>query len=292
MADMPADFWSGWIIVITAVGFAGLGWLLYSVYSSKAGEHAQDEPVWDDNLREGTNPAPLWWFWLILSAMVFSVAYLMFYPGLGSYAGAFRWSQGGQYEEHAQHYADEFAPVRAELLAMTTTELANDEAAMNAAQRLFLDNCSACHGSDARGQANLFPNLRDADWQWGGSAEQIEQTIRNGRMAVMIPWQQVLGDEGVANLTAFVRAFSSGGSQPLPGEAQYMQLCIACHGADGAGNPVLGAPRLNDAQWLYGGDEQSVRASIAQGRKGQMPAFATKLDELQIKLLVAWLAPR
>lgn len=292
MADMPADFWSGWIAVITAVSFAALGWLLYSVYSGASEEHTGDEPVWDGSLREGAQPAPLWWFWLILAAMVFSVLYLMLYPGLGSYAGAFRWSQGGQYEDHSVDFAGEFAGVRERLLGMSLTELSYTQEAMNAAQRLFLDNCSACHGRAARGQAGLFPDLRDADWQWGGSAEQIEQTIRNGRMAVMIPWQQVLGDEGVADTAAFVRSLASGGLQGHPGEARYMQLCVACHGPAGAGNPALGAPRLNDERWLYGGDDASIRASIAGGRQGQMPAFGGKLDDLQIRLLVAWLAPR
>src|SRR5690606_32391596 len=136
---------------------------------------------------------------------------------------------------------------------------------------------------------NLFPNLRDADWQWGGSAEQIEQTLRNGRKAVMIPWQAVLGDEGVANLADYVRTLAGGGAPGHAGETQYQQLCAACHGPSGDGNPALGAPRLNDAQWLYGGDASSVRNSIAQGRNGEMPAFGEKLDDLQIRLLVAWL---
>jgi cytochrome c oxidase cbb3-type subunit III len=292
MADMPQDFWSGWIVVITVVGFVALGWLLYSVYAGADSPHGEEEPVWDGSLREGANPAPLWWFWLILTAMVFSVFYLMLYPGLGSYAGAFRWSQGGQYEAHAEDFAQEFAGERTRLLGMSLGEIANDANAMSAARRLFLDNCAACHGRDARGQANLFPDLRDAAWQWGGSAEQVEQTIRDGRTTVMIPWQQVLGEAGVAEVAEFVGTLATGGLQGHPGEARYMQLCVACHGPAGDGNPLLGAPPLNDASWLYGGDEAQVRASIANGRNGQMPAFGAKLDDLQIRLLVAWLAPR
>lgn len=292
MADMPNDFWSGWIVVITVVGFAGLAWFVYSIYAQDDAAHGPDAPVWDSTLREGANPAPLWWFWLILAAMVFSVFYLMLYPGLGSYAGAFRWSQGGQYEDHAEDFVDEFAASRARLLGMNLMDLANDAEAMRAARRLFVDNCAACHGRDARGQANLFPDLRDAAWQWGGSAEQIEQTLRNGRTAVMVPWEPVLGEAGVAEVAEFVRGLAAGGMQGHPGEARYMQLCVACHGPAGEGNPLLGAPRLNDELWLYGGDETQVRASIASGRNGQMPAFGTKLDDLQIKLLIAWLAPQ
>lgn len=290
MADLPQGFWSGWIVVLTLTSLAGLAWVVVSIYSRPASSHGpEDEPVWDGDLREGSSPAPLWWFWLILAAMVFSVVYLMLYPGLGSYAGAFRWSQGAQVAERTEDFVEEFAAVRGTLAMMSFADLAADPAAMRSAHRLFLDNCSACHGRDARGQAHLFPDLRDADWQWGGSAEQIEQTIRNGRKAAMIPWQAVLGDEGVGNVAAYVLTLANGGEQGHPGEMQYQQLCVACHGPTGDGNPALGAPRLNDAQWLYGGDVASVRTSIAEGRNGEMPAFGDKLDDVQIRLLVAWL---
>src|SRR5690606_5671681 len=229
MIELPQGFWSGWIAVITLTSFAGLAWLVLSVSSRPAEDHGPaDEPVWDGDLREGANPAPLWWFWLILAAMVFRVVYLMLYPALGSYAGAFRWSQGAQIAEHTEDYIEQFSAARSALGVKSHAELAADSDAMRTARRLFLDNCSACHGRDAGGQAQLFPNLRDADWQWGGSAEQIEQTIRNGRRAVMIPWQAVLGDEGVANVAGFVRTLASGGQPGHAGEMQYLQLCVAC----------------------------------------------------------------
>jgi cytochrome c oxidase cbb3-type subunit 3 len=291
MADLPGEFWSGWIIVLAVTGFAGLTWLVLSIYlQPHVLDHGTEEPVWDETLHEGNNPAPIWWFWLILSFMVFSVMYLMLYPGLGSYAGALKWSQGGQLADHQQDFVSEFAEVRASLQQQTLAELALNPVAMDAAETLFSANCAACHGAEASGQADLFPNLRDADWQWGGTPEQIEQTIRNGRMAVMIPWQAVLGDEGLGNVAGFVQTMAAGGVvEGHPGQAQYMQLCIACHGPTGDGNPLLGAPRLNDATWLYGGSEEAIRHSISLGRNGQMPAFAERLDDLQIKLLVAWL---
>lgn len=290
MADLPADFWSGWIIVLAVTGFAGLTWLVLSVYFlPNLQDHGPEEPVWDENLREGSNPAPIWWFWLILAAMVFSVFYLMLYPGLGSFSGAFKWSQGGQYEDHADDFIDEFAAVREEMLLQSNEELAAYPVAMDMAETLFRDNCAACHGADAGGQANLFPNLRNAAWQWGGGVEQIEQTIRNGRTAVMIPWQAVLGADGVYDVAGYVQTLAAGGEQGHPGQARYLQLCVACHGASGEGNPVLGAPALNDDEWLYGGDLGKIRITISAGRNGQMPAFGAKLDDLQIKLLVAWL---
>jgi cytochrome c oxidase cbb3-type subunit III len=292
MAELPSDFWSGWVIVLTLTSFAGLVWLVLSVYLlPDAADHGPEEPVWDETLREGQSPAPVWWFWFILAAMVFSVIYLMLYPGLGSYAGALRWSQGGQLEDHQQDFEREFAAVRETLLAQDVTALAVDPLAMDLAQRLFRDQCSACHGTAALGQASLFPNLRDPEWQWGGSAEQIEQTIRNGRQAMMVAWQPVLGDEGVDNVAAYVATLANGGEQGHSGQLQYQQFCFACHGMSGEGNVLLGAPALNDREWLYGGDPDSIRTSIATGRNGQMPAFGDKLDDLQIKVLVAWLLP-
>lgn len=294
MADMPADFWSGWIILLSVLSFSGLLWLVLSVYFRRAGpERGQvtgEDPVWDENLHEGDNPAPFWWFWLLLAAMVFSVLYLMFYPGLGSYAGALKWSQGGQLAEHQDRFQAEFAAPRAALAGQDGAALAADRAAMAVAANLFQEHCAACHGGNGRGQAALFPDLRDGDWQWGGSAEQIEQTIRQGRNAVMPGWQRVLAAADLQAVAEFVGGLSAGAGADHPGRPVFQQYCAACHGSSGDGNPMLGAPRLNDGIWLYGGSPAAVAATVAGGRNGQMPAFAGRLDEVQIRLLVAWLA--
>ncbi len=291
MPIMPNDFWSGWVILLTVISFIGLAWLILSVYflpSSK--NHDGEEPVWDNNLTEGSSSPPFWWFWLILSMMVISVIYLMLYPGLGSFEGAFRWSQGGQLSEHTAAYESEFATLEADILATPYIELAANNEAMTSAAAIFSEHCSACHGSEAMGQASLFPNLRDADWQWGDTPAQIEQTIRNGRLAVMVSWQALLNDEGVENVASYVMSLSESPDINHPGKAQYDMFCIACHGPTGDENPLLGAPRLNDDIWLYQGDLESIKESIAVGRNGQMPAFNETLDDVQIKLLTAWLS--
>ena len=289
MADMPADFWSGWIILLTVISFFGLGWFVLSIYIQPSqGNHAS-EPVWDENLREGDSPAPLWWFWLILSMMVFTVLYLMLYPGLGSYAGAFRWSQQSQMDSHTALFNVDFDAARTRYMEMSLAELATDTVALDAGNRLFMDNCAACHGADASGQANTFPDLRDSDWLWGGSDAQIEQSIRQGRNAVMIAWGAVLGEDGVSNVASYVSTLNSGANQDHPGQQQYMTFCVACHGPTGDGNQALGAPRLNDDIWLYGGDPATIQETIRLGRMGQMPAFDSRLDDLQIRLLMAWL---
>ena len=292
MADMPSDFWSGWIIVLTLVSLAGLAWVVFSVYSTASDGHEDggDGPVWDENLREGSNPAPMWWFWLILSMLVTSVIYLMLYPGLGSYKGALQWSQGGRLNDSIESYEAQFGGLRSLIAEANLDTLQADAALMRSAQRVFDRNCAVCHGYDARGQASLFPNLTDDVWQWGDSPAQIEQSIRDGRNAVMVGWLQVLGGEtGVAQVAAYTREIGTENANGHAGQSLYNTFCVACHGADGTGNAMLGAPSLIDDAWLYGGSDDALQQSIAYGRSGQMPAFSARLDDTQIRLLVALL---
>jgi cytochrome c oxidase cbb3-type subunit 3 len=264
------------------------------VYFSKSSDADVAHQVWDETLREGTAAAPLWWFWLIVALLAFTVVYLILYPGFGSYRGALRWSQGGRVAESAERYEAAFGATRARIAAADTVSLQTDTAVMRSASSLFRNHCAACHGEDAGGQANLFPSLADRNWQWGGEPAQLEQTIMAGRQAVMPPWQAALGDAGVAEVADYVialaRARASGAElAPSEGKRLYDLYCTACHGADGSGLAALGAPALNDDEWLYGNGPSDVRASIASGRNGVMPAFGTRLEPAQIKMLVAWL---
>ena len=290
MGDLPTDFWSGWIIVITLTSLAGLAWIIFSIYSTSESHDEEESPVWDGNLREGSNPPPLWWFWMILSLMVISVLYLMLYPGLGSYQGALKWTQGGRLNDSIEAYEREFGGMR-DLIAEAQLEtLQANETYMHSAQRIFDRNCAVCHGYDAAGQASMFPDLTDSDWQWGGSVAQIEQSIRNGRKAAMVSWSQILGgDEGVDRVATYVRAIGTDAANGHPGQGQYNTFCIACHGPTGAGNVALGAPNLVDDVWLYGDSDAALHASIADGRAGEMPAFEQRLDDTQIRLLLALL---
>lgn len=290
MADMPSDFWSGWIAIGTITTLLGLAWAVYSVYFSNGGD-AHESAVWDETLREGTNPAPMWWFWMIFALMIVSVVYLMLYPGLGSFSGALRWSQGGRLEQSLALYDDNFGAVRESVATASIETLQSDPMIMASARRLFDQNCSACHGSEARGQAELFPDLTDADWQWGGDVGQLEQSIRAGRQAVMPPLAAVLGDDGVAQTAQYVRALQSGDTvaEGDAGQSLYATYCFACHGADGTGNVLLGASNLTDDSSLYGDDIDALLQTIATGRSGIMPPFQDRLDDTQIRMLVAWL---
>ncbi len=293
MADMPGDFWSGWIVVLTLVSAGVIGWLVWSVYFSPSPHRPEEEvkePVWDGDLEEGSAPAPMWWFWLILGATVFSVAYLMLYPGLGSFSGMLQWSQDARVQDAYANYNDRFNMDRQAIADADLSDLQADAGLMETANRIFQRECAACHGRDGRGQISLFPNLMDVAWQWGGSPEQIEQSIRGGRQANMMAWAPMLETETMEQLTEYVIALGNEDVEGHPGASAYEQNCASCHGPDGGGNSGLGAPALSDSTWLYGGDHDAVMESIAAGRNGVMPAFADRLDDAQIHLLVAWLA--
>ena len=290
MADLPSEFWGGWIVAITVVSFVALLWLIIDVY--RGGPDGNEHLVWDETLREGAKPAPIWWFWFILALMTISVVYLMLYPGLGTYRGALGWSMGGRIEERFVDYEGQFGTQRRLILTLPLTEIASSDSAMRSAWRVFNNNCSSCHGPDAGGQAKAFPDLTDAAWQWGSGESQLIATIHSGRQAAMPGWSAVVGPEGVEQLADYVLALSQGqveSASVVQGGALYQQHCAACHEPAGAGNPLLGAPALDDALWNYGGERTDVVESIANGRSGVMPAFDTRLDETQIRLLAAWL---
>jgi cytochrome c oxidase cbb3-type subunit 3 len=291
MASVAPGFWAGWVAAITLVSAIGLIWLIASVYAAPDDSAEVASHRWDETLREGTTPAPLWWFWLVLALLAVSVVYLILYPGFGAYAGTLRWSQGNAIADSLASYEETFGPERARIAQAPIADLVRDAAAMRTAWHVFNNSCTPCHGPDARGQAALFPNLTDVESQWGHEEAQLAQTITQGRTAVMPPWQAVLNDDGVAKMADYVLALAKH-TAPPDGEAaqQFLMYCSACHGANGAGQPALGAPALNDDVWLYGGTATAVRESIAKGRTGTMPAFGARLDAAEIKLLTAWLA--
>jgi cytochrome c oxidase cbb3-type subunit III len=199
---------------------------------------------------------------------------------------------GGRIEERFVDYEGQFGTQRRLILGVPLAELADSNSAMQSAWRVFNNNCSSCHGRDAAGQAQQFPDLTDTAWQWGSDESQIVETIRSGRQAAMPGWLAVAGEQGVGRVADYVLALSrgeAGAPAVTEGGTLYQQFCVACHGPDGAGNPLLGAPALNDAVWTYGGERTQVIESIANGRNGTMPAFGTRLDETQIRLLAAWL---
>lgn len=227
---------------------------------------------------------------MFVITIVFSLLYLLAYPGLGAYAGKMQWSQVGAYEAEVEKAKAELEPMYARFTAMSTEDVAKDSQAMAIGERLFMNNCAQCHGSDARG-GKSFPNLADADWLHGGAPENIKQTITQGRMSMMPPQAEVVGTaEDVRNLAHYVLSLSNSPHDSLKaslGKSKFT-ACAACHGMDGKGNTLLGAPNLTDDIWLHGWGEKAIVDIITNGKMNEMPAQDKKLTPAQIDVLTAY----
>jgi cytochrome c oxidase cbb3-type subunit 3 len=240
-----------------------------------------------DGIQEYDNPLPMWWVWMFVLTIVFGLAYLAYYPGLGNFGGASSWTSLSALEEAQAAHEARFAPIYAELAKLDEAELRDSRQARQVGRRLFINNCSTCHGVNGRG-AFGFPNLTDDEWIWGAGFEQAKAAISRGRTAAMPAWRSALGDKGVADVTQFVLQLAGNDHDPeaaVRGAAHFRTLCVACHGAGGQGNPALGAPDLTNDVWLYGGTREHIAYTIRNGRNGSMPSFEGILSEDKIHVL-------
>ncbi|MNY84839.1 Cbb3-type cytochrome c oxidase subunit CcoP [compost metagenome] len=292
MSDFVNNFWSVYVAGITIVGIVACLVLLIITARKKVVSDGDNTTghVWDEDLRELNNPMPRWWIWMFVITIVFSLLYLLAYPGLGAYAGKMQWSQVGAYEAEVEKAKAELEPMYARFTAMSTEDVAKDGQAMAIGERLFMNNCAQCHGSDARG-GKSFPNLADADWLHGGAPENIKQTITQGRMSMMPPQAEVVGTaDDVRNLAHYVLSLSNSPHDSLKaslGKSKFT-ACAACHGMDGKGNTLLGAPNLTDDIWLHGWGEKAIVDIITNGKMNEMPAQDKKLTPAQIDVLTAY----
>ena len=294
MSDFISAGWSTYIALVTIVGIFWCIWLLFSQLKVKVklnsdGEVADTGHVWDDDLRELNNPLPRWWMWMFLISCIFSLVYLILYPGLGAYSGVLGYSSDGALMNSMSTANDELKPVYAKYVKMDIEQVGADPKAREMGQRLFLNSCAQCHGSDAGGSKG-FPNLTDHDWLYGGSPENIKTTIINGRAGVMPPFPQ-LDSKQIIDVANYVRSLSGlpvDESKKVRGEVVFKSNCVACHGADGKGNIALGAPNLNDKTWLYGSSEATIIETVTKGRMAMMPAQDKVLSPEKIQLLTAY----
>ena len=291
------SFWNWYVVVLTSGTILAITWLIFATRKGQRSD-TTDQTLSHvyDGIQEFDNPLPRWWFMLFVGTIVFAVGYLVLYPGMGNWKGILPGYEGGwtstkQYDREIVKADEKYGPIFAKYAAMSIEDVAKDDDALKMGGRLFASHCSVCHGSDAKG-AHGCPNLTDNDWIWGGEPATIKASILNGRMAAMPGWEAALGNEGVKNVTGYVRSLSGlknpEGLDLAAGQQSYNTMCVACHGPEAKGNPLLGAPNLSDRIWLYGSSFAQVQQTIRHGRNGQMPAQANFLGNDKVHLLAAY----
>jgi len=313
-----SSFWNIWVWVLTLGSLVGCFLLLRWCLKNFAGvEEGESMGHTFDGIEELNNPLPQWWSTFFLLTIIWAFGYIALY-GLGGWTGLLGWSSSNQgilnleesrtkaayakehdlivqYDMEIKAADAKFGPIFDAYAARSIEDLATDEEALKVGQRLFIQNCSQCHGSNAGGTTS-FPDLTDKDWLYGGSAADIKHTIMQGRKAQgMIAWETALGGEqGVKDVAAYVLSLSGrevDEKSATAGQAKFA-MCAGCHGIDGKGSVAmgipLGAPNLADNIWLYGGSPRIVEQSIKYGRAGVMPAWKDILGEQKVHVISAY----
>ena len=292
-------FWSWYITLLSLGTIAALVWLLLATRKGQRHDSTEETVGHSyDGIEEYDNPLPRWWFMLFVATVLFALGYLALYPGLGNWKGMLPgyeggWTQVKEWQREMDKANEQYGPLYAKFAAMPVEEVAQDPQALKMGGRLFASNCSVCHGSDAKG-AYGFPNLTDNDWLYGGEPETIKTTIMGGRQAAMPAWRDVIGEDGIRNVAAYVRSLSG---RDVPeginadveqGQKIFATNCVACHGPEGKGTHAMGAPNLTDNFWLYGSSFGQIQQTLRYGRNGRMPAQQDHLGNDKVHLLAAY----
>lgn len=285
--------WSAFIIALVVLNVAGSLWLILWTAKRKAGDPGPTDTshVWDENITEYNKPLPKWWVNLFYLTIVFTIGYLAWFPGLGAFAGYSGWSSAKQHDQDKAAEDKKLEATFAPFAGKPIDQIAQDPKALKLGKAIFSNTCAACHGSSGQG-ATGYPNLTDDIWHWGGSPDQILETVLNGRQAAMPAWESALGGkEGVTAVAVYVQSLHGLKVDPALaniGKNKYETICVSCHGPDGKGMQAVGAPDLTDDYWLYGDSLATLQQSIGQGRNGQMPAHGPILGETRARLAAAY----
>jgi cytochrome c oxidase cbb3-type subunit 3 len=285
--------WSLWVMGLVTLNM-GITFLLFLWAPRAKIPTLPDQTsghVWAHGaIREGVRRLPAWWVWFSASMFVAAWIYLMLYPGYGHHAGLLNWTSHGELARDVARNERVLGALQQRFTRYTPERLAQDPAALQMGGRLFVDNCAACHGRGGYGNVKLgAPSLIDGDWLYGGSGADILASIRDGRSGLMPPWAS-LGEDNVKNLAQYVLSLSDSPHDAARAAAgkPLFTTCAACHGAEGKGNPALGAPNLTDKIWLHGGTVADIERSIGGGRQGNMPAWSHRLSSEDTLVLAAY----
>jgi cytochrome c oxidase cbb3-type subunit 3 len=262
-----------------------------------------------DGITELNKPLPKWWLWTFYATIVWAIGYWLLMPAwplVSTYSkGLLGYSQRERVAEQVAEAKAAKSDYRDKIAAMDLTAINNDPELLSFAlaggEAAFGDNCAPCHGRGAQG-AFGYPNLRDDSWLWGdGALAAIHKTILHGIRSGDPDTQTnqmpafgrtgVLNEAQIADVAEFTLSLSGKADDKAANERGakiFATTCTPCHGADGKGNPKLGAPNLTDELWLYAGDKQTIMADIRNGRGGVMPAWITRLDPETIKELAIY----
>ena len=298
MSDFINGFWPWYVAAISLASILACALLLWIAGKVSVKTHPGEVSdnttghVWDEDLRELNNPLPRWWMWLFILTVIFGLAYLAIFPGLGSYKGLSKWSTQAEHQDDVDKMRAKLAPLYAEFSAQSVEALSRDPRALAIGERQFMNTCSQCHGSDGRGSKG-YPNLTNPNSAWLGErgAAHIVQTVTNGRVGMMPPMGAALGGESeITDVAHYVLSLSGSPHNEIKAFSgkQKFAVCAACHGMDGKGNKALGAPNLTDDYWLHGWGEAAIVSAIKNGKNNIMPAQAPKLTPEQIHVVAAY----
>jgi cytochrome c oxidase cbb3-type subunit 3 len=264
-----------------------------------------------DGIEELNNPLPRWWVWVFYACIAWGIWYTIAYPAWPLLTQATQGYLGSDMREDVaaeiKRFDDANADIKAKLVAAPLTSIATDDTlkqfAVSAGASVFKNNCAQCHGSGAAGvQGKGYPNLTDNDWLWGGDVEAIHTTVSHGIRNTNDPDARysempkfgidgLLDEAQITQVVEYVLQLSGqehDATLAAAGQTLFVDNCAACHTETGAGDRTQGAPALNDAIWLYGGDRETVTATVQGARYGVMPSWAGRLSEDEIRAVAAY----
>ncbi|MBI2235069.1 MAG: cytochrome-c oxidase, cbb3-type subunit III [Micavibrio aeruginosavorus] len=259
-----------------------------------------------DGLKELNNPLPRWWLWVFYVTIVWSIGYWVVFPAWpvpsGATKGTAEWTQFSRLEKSQQDIAVLQAGYIENFKAAPFDRIMNDEQlyafATAGGAAAFKDNCATCHGTGGAGGRG-YPNLNDDDWIWGGTIEDIHQTLefgaRSGHPETRVSAMPAFGKDGlmsredIATVVDYVANLPRQGHDlSSKGYDLFQKNCASCHGTEAKGNREFGAPNLTDGIWLYGGSKDTIYKTVYNGRSGVMPYWSGRLDDNTIRQLAVY----